>query len=111
MCKREDEPEVSRDFVQRPRKRPSQGMKRSLEDPENKEPNTEIVEVRKFQDDFKWEIGEVSDMKESDNFEERQFVIDAQYDENTWEELETKQVAIAEQAELQRVRSEGLRHE
>ena len=44
-------------------------------------------------------------MTEPDNSEVRQFVTDMQYyDENTWEELDPKQVAVAEQAELQRFR-------
>ena len=103
--KREDEPDVCGDLVQKSRKSPAQGEKRPLEDPEKEGPNMEISEVMKFQDDFKWEIGEVSDMTEPDNSEVRQFVTDMQYyDENTWEELDPKQVAVAEQAELQRFR-------
>ena len=58
----------------------------------NTDMETNLME-RMFQDDMKWTLDRVEDMCEEENHELRRAVADISfYDENTWEELDPKQV-------------------
>jgi hypothetical protein len=92
-------PDPWMDLAQRFKDSPTQGEKCWPDNPEEEGSNMENSEVVKFHDDFRWEIGEVSDMTEPDNIDVRQFVTDMQYyDKYTWEELGPKRAEVAEQS-------------
>ena len=69
---------------------------------------TNLIE-RLFQDDFKWNLNNVEDMCEKDDQELKQKMADYSYfDENTWEELDPKQVAKGEKDEYERFCKMGV---
>ena len=69
---------------------------------------TNIVE-RLFQDDMKWEVNNTEDMCEKDNPELQRMAADyAYFDENSWEELDPKQVLKGEREEYERFCKMGV---
>ena len=62
---------------------------------------TSIVE-RLFQDDMKWDVNNVEDMCEKEDPELQQRSADyAYFDENSWEELDPKQIQKGEREEYE----------
>ena len=69
---------------------------------------TNIVE-RLFQDDMKWEVNNTADMCEKENPELQRMTADySYYDENSWEELDPKQVLKGEREEYDRFCKMGV---
>ena len=69
---------------------------------------TNLVE-RLFQDDMKWEVNNTADMCEKEDPELQRRAADYSYfDENTWEELDPKQVLKGEREEYERFCKMGV---
>ena len=69
---------------------------------------TNMVE-RMFQDDMKWNLNTIEDMCEKENPDLLRRAADyAYFDENTWEELDPKQVQKGEQEEYDRFCKMGV---
>ena len=69
---------------------------------------TNMVE-RLFQDDMKWDLNSAEDMCEKESPELERMAADySHYDENSWEELDPKQVLKGEQEEYERFCKMGV---
>ena len=69
---------------------------------------TNLVE-RLFQDDMKWDLNSAEDMCEKESPELERMASDySYYDENSWEELDPKQVLKGEQEEYERFCKMGV---
>ena len=94
------------------RERPTDdnASKRQKVEPKNEEHPMEINMVKcLFQDDMKWEVNYTEDMCEKEDPELQRKVADySYYDENSWEELDAKQVHKGEQEEYDRFCKMGV---
>ena len=84
--------------------------KRQKVEPKNEENTmeTNIVE-RLFQDDMKWDLHNTEDMCEKEDPELQRKTADySYYDENSWEELDPKQVEKGEREEYERFCKMGV---
>ena len=77
---------------------------------ENQEGDMEVTHMEKMmQDDMPWMIGEVSDMCENQDPDLVRMEVGMEYyDENTWEPLDTKLVAMGEKDEMERFKKMGV---
>ena len=82
---------------------------RPLQDHEGDEKMEVNMAERVFQDDMKWNVDAVEDMCEEEDPELQRWAADFSYfDENTWEELDPKQVKKGEQEEYSRFCKMGV---
>ena len=94
------------------RERPAEDVdpKRQKIEPKSEETHMETNMVeRLFQDDMKWDLNSAEDMCEKDSPELERMATDCSYyDENSWEELDPKQVWKGEQEEYERFCKMGV---